>query len=103
MVQTEFAINTARSFVRDCNAAGLFFDKVYLFGSYARGNANEWSDIDLLLVSKRFTQNTFENLNLYLKINARYPAVEAHSYPTDYFLKGDPFIEDVLKTSVEIV
>jgi predicted nucleotidyltransferase len=103
MVQTEFAIKTAKSFVKDCNAAGLFFDKVYLFGSYARGTSNEWSDIDLLLVSKRFTQNTFANLYLYLKINAKYPAVETHSYPTDYFLKGDAFIEDILKTSVEIV
>ena len=103
MAQKEFAINTAKAFLSDCNAAGLYFDKAFLFGSYATGNANEWSDIDLLLVSKRFTKNTFDNLKLFLKINAKYPVVETHTYPTDYFLKGDAFIESVLKSSVEIL
>lgn len=103
MAEREFAINTAKSFVKDCNEVGLFFDKVFLFGSYATGNANEWSDIDLMLVSKQFTQNTFDNLKLYLRINTKYPAVETHTYPTDYFLRGDAFIEDVLKKSLEIL
>jgi predicted nucleotidyltransferase len=102
MAQREFAIKTAKAFIRDCNAAGLFFDKVFLFGSYATEKANDWSDIDLLLVSKRFTNNTFDNLKLYLSINAKYPIVETHPYPTDYFLGGDAFIQDVLKSSVEI-
>ena len=103
MAEKEFAISTAKSFIKDCKNAGLLFDKVYLFGSYAQGNANEWSDIDLLLVSKRFTGNTFDNLKLFLKINAKYPIIETHTYPTDYFLQGDAFIEEVLKSSVEIV
>lgn len=103
MAQREFAVNTAKAFIRDCNSAGLFFDKVFLFGSYATEKANDWSDIDLLLVSKRFTNNTFDNLKLYLKINAKYPIVETHPYPTDYFTNGDAFLEDILKTSVEIV
>ena len=102
MVQTEFAIKTAKSFISDCNAEGLFFDKVFLFGSYATGSANEWSDIDLLLVSKRFTVNAIENLKIYLKVNAQYPVLETHSYPTDYFLKGDAFLKDILKKAVEI-
>ena len=102
MVETTIALNKARSFVKECNEAGLFFNKVYLFGSFAKGNAHEWSDVDLLLVSDQFTRNTFENIKLYLKINARYPEVETHTYPTDYFLKGDSFIEDILKTSIEV-
>ena len=103
MAQQEFAINMAKAFVKDCNKAGIFFDKVFLFGSYARGNANEWSDIDLLLVSKNFTKNTFDNLKLFLKVNAKYPVIETHTYPTDYFLSGDGFVEDALKTSIEII
>lgn len=103
MAEREFALKTARSFIKDCNEAGLFFDKVFLFGSYATGRANDWSDIDLLLVSKKFTNNTFDNLKLYLTVNAKYPIVETHPYPTDYFYKGDAFIEDVLKTSVEVI
>jgi predicted nucleotidyltransferase len=103
MAEREFAISTARAFIKDCNATGLFFDKVFLFGSYAKDNANEWSDVDLLLVSKKFTNNVFDNLKLYLKVNAKYPIVETHPYPADYFAQGDAFLEDVLKTSIEIV
>lgn len=102
MVKREYAINTAKAFIKDCNASGLFFDKVFLFGSYATDNATDWSDVDLLLVSKKFTRNVFDNLKLYLKINAKYPMVETHPYPADYFAEGDAFIEDVLKTSIEI-
>ena len=29
-------------------------NEVYLFGSYARGNAREYSDIDLAIVSDKF-------------------------------------------------
>ena len=49
MVTREIAINTAKSFVRDCKSNGLTFYKVFLFGSAAKGNMHEWSDIDLLL------------------------------------------------------
>ena len=59
--------------------------------------------MDLLLVSKKFTNNVFDNLKLYLKVNAKYPIVETHPYPTDYFVAGDAFIEGVLKASIEIV
>jgi predicted nucleotidyltransferase len=102
VAQKEFAIKTAKAFLAECNKTGLFFDRVFLFGSYASGNANEWSDIDLMLVSKRFTKNTYENLKLFSKVNAKFPVVETHTYPTDYFLEGDAFIESALKTSVEI-
>lgn len=33
--------------------------KAILFGSYAAGNFNEWSDIDLALVSDDFSGNSF--------------------------------------------
>ena len=103
MAQREFAIKTAKAFIKDCNNMGLFFDRVFLFGSYATDKANEWSDIDLLLVSNRFSKDIFANLKLYSSINAKYPIVETHPYPTDYFAEGDAFIEDVLKTSVNIL
>ncbi len=33
--------------------------KAYLFGSYATGTANEWSDIDLALISDKFVGNRY--------------------------------------------
>ncbi len=102
MVTREIAIKIAQSFVKDCNSIGLTFFKVFLFGSMAKGNMHEWSDIDLLLISDQFNENVFDNLKLYSKINIKYPVIETHPYPTDYFLGGDSFINEAIKESIEI-
>ena len=103
MVTREIAINTARSFVRDCKMAGLTFYKVIIFGSVASDKLHEWSDVDLLLISDQFGDNVFENLKLYSKINIKYPIIETHPYPTKYYTDGDSFIDEVIKDSIEIV
>ena len=48
------AINIVRQYVSNLNNAGVVIFKAYLFGSYARNQANENSDIDVLLVSDAF-------------------------------------------------
>ncbi|MEA1875248.1 MAG: nucleotidyltransferase domain-containing protein [Bacteroidota bacterium] len=103
MVTRETAIITAKSFINDCQANGLTFHKVLLFGSAARDMTHEWSDIDLLLISDQFGDNVFDNLKLYSKINIKYPVIETHPYPTKYYYEGDAFISEISKESVEIV
>jgi predicted nucleotidyltransferase len=102
MVTREFAINTAKSFIRDCNLNGLTFYKVLIFGSVAKNNTHEWSDIDLLLISDQFNDNVFDNLKLYSKVNIKYPLIETHPYPTNYYKDGDGFINEIVKDSIEI-
>jgi len=50
-------------------------DKMYLFGSRATGRAHRWSDVDLLVVSKRFQGKGLLDRasQLYLKWNLEYP------------------------------
>ena len=103
MVTREIAINTAQSFIHDCRQNGLTFSRVFLFGSHVKDRAHEWSDIDLLLVSDQFGDNLFDNLKLYSKINIRYPNIETHPYPTEYYEAGDDFLEAIMKESVEII
>ncbi len=103
MVTRETAINTAKSFISDCQLNGLNFHKVLLFGSAAKGLTHEWSDIDLLLISDQFGDNVFDNLKLYSRINIRYPIIETHPYSTKYFYEGNPFITEITKESVEII
>lgn len=103
MVTSESAINTARSFVDECQSNGLIFHKVLLFGSAAKNKTHAGSDIDLLLISDQFSDNIFENLKLYSKINIKYPVIETHPYPTKYYYEGDDFIKEVSKESIEIL
>jgi predicted nucleotidyltransferase len=103
MVTRETAINTANSFLNDCKTSGLTFHKVLLFGSAAKDMTHEWSDIDLLLISDQFSNNVFDNLKLYSKINIKYPIIETHPYPTKYYNEGDDFIQEISKDSIELV
>ncbi len=47
--------------------ADLILDAVYLFGSYARGDAASDSDIDVLVVSPDFSADIIENQMLLLR------------------------------------
>ena len=102
MVTKETAINTVRLFVKECQLNGLRFYKVVLFGSAAKNQTHEWSDIDLLLISDQFGDNVFENLKLYSKVNIKYPIIETHPYPTNYYMEGDDFIHQISKEGIEI-
>ncbi len=103
MVTRETAIKTAKAFINDCVHSGLSFNKVLLFGSVAKNTAHEWSDIDLLLISDQFGDNVFENLKLYSKINLKYPIIETHPYPTNYYLKGDEFLNAISKEGIDLL
>ncbi len=50
----------------------------------------------------QFTDNVFENLKLYSRINIKYPVIETHPYPTKYYYEGDDFIKEISKESIEI-
>lgn len=102
MVTQQTAISTAKAFVEECNSIGLTFDKVMLFGSFAKGLTHEGSDIDLLLVSRKFTDDIFANLKHYNKVNIRYPLIETHPYPYQQFIDGDEFISQIVKEGIEI-
>jgi predicted nucleotidyltransferase len=102
MVTQQAAISTAHEFVKECQAIGLTFNKVLLFGSYAKGSMHEGSDIDLLLISKKFTDDVFANLRQYANVNIRFPQVETHPYSYQQFMEGDEFLQQIIKEGVEI-
>ncbi len=55
--------DTARSiierFLAELTKKGISVEQAVLFGSYAQGTFNEWSDIDLAVVSKKFEGERF--------------------------------------------
>ncbi|OGU12725.1 MAG: hypothetical protein A2X61_10040 [Ignavibacteria bacterium GWB2_35_12] len=102
MLNKELAIKQVKSFLHDCKIIGLNINKVIMFGSAARDDMNEWSDIDIMLVSDNFTRNPFDNIKQYSRININYPDIETHPFPTDYFIESDPFIEEIKRTGIEI-
>lgn len=76
--------------------------KVILFGSYANGFPKKYSDIDLAIVSDDFTENPIHNHRLIIDAAIKYHKIEVHLFDTKYFVEGDPFIEEIIKTGIEL-
>ncbi|EKD28764.1 MAG: nucleotidyltransferase, partial [uncultured bacterium] len=75
----------------------------YLFGSYANGKYNKYSDIDLALVSPSFSGFRFEDakrLNpLVLKINS---SIEVHPINEKDFNNPNPFVKEIIENGIKI-
>ncbi len=89
-------------YIAECNKLGVCFKKVILFGSYARNTPHEWSDVDLALVSDDFSGMRLDDRHKISLANIKFVDIEPHIFNSAYFEKGDPFIEEIVKTGREI-
>jgi predicted nucleotidyltransferase len=104
MSQTE-VINIVRAYLVVLKQAGINIDKAYLYGSYARGEANIDSDIDLLLVSSQFdTNDDYVLAKPWLYTNSVDFRIEPLAIGLKKFTSDDtsPIIEVVRQTGIEI-
>ncbi len=71
-------------------------NKIILFGSYARGNYNEDSDIDLVIISDDFeTMNYWERIDFLTDaIYEIFEPIEALSYTQSEWEKNESFLND---------
>jgi predicted nucleotidyltransferase len=99
------AIRIVKEFIQLCRENKLIFDKVILFGSAAKNQTTPWSDIDVAFISKDFKNDPVEDRRLLNKLsfkNEKFLDIESHPYPTSYFKQGDPFIDEIRRTGIEI-
>lgn len=101
MVNREI-IELVRSFILSI-PSDFGVKKAYLFGSYAKGTAQEDSDIDIALVlvgMTDFFSIQRELMRLRRKIDLR---IEPHPIDEQDFNSGNQFSEEIEKTGIEIV
>ena len=105
MLTRNTAIKTVRSYAKEINEAGVNLRKVIMFGSFAKGTQHEWSDIDVALVADNFSGVGFLDRQHFSGIGIKKPylRIEPITYPTDYFVESDPFIEEIKNTGIEII
>jgi predicted nucleotidyltransferase len=87
----------------DLATVSLRLQAVYLFGSNAKGNTNEWSDIDLAIVSPDFSGDSFEDSKklfpYILKVDS---AIEVHPFRPEDFSVDNPFVREIVDTGVRV-
>jgi len=80
-------------------------DKVFLFGSYARGDQNRWSDIDLCIVSPKFKNYWKANSYLWSKriISDVNYCIEPVGFNNQEFSdKSSMIVSEIKKNGIEI-
>ena len=77
--------------------------KVVLFGSYAKGKQNKWSDVDLCIVSPKFKDpfEAMQYLSLKTSFDMKY-AIEPVGFSVKDFKQGSILINEIKRTGVEM-
>lgn len=79
-------------------------EQAILFGSYARGNYHQWSDIDLALVSDIFEGNRIDDRSKIRRITLRVSSdIEVLPYRPQDFNADNPFVREIMETGIRII
>lgn len=97
-------IATIKKFIDILEKNDIHIEQAVLFGSYARGTADEWSDIDLALVSDCFVGNRMVDRKTIrphkFKVSS---AIEPLPYRPEDFTADNPFVKEILSSGVPVV
>ena len=95
------ALNIAQRYAGAIDAK-YSFSRIILFGSYAKGNYNEESDIDIAVVFKDYSNLLdiqLELMRLRRKIDSR---IEPHPFRESEFKLSNPIVSEIIKYGQEI-
>jgi uncharacterized protein len=81
------------------------FESVYVFGSYARGNSNQDSDIDLALIFRDLDDLKRFDIQVQLMLLASQidTRIEPHPISLNDFYSDNPFVVEIKRTGFEIL
>jgi uncharacterized protein len=78
-------------------------DMAYIYGSQARGQATEWSDIDVAVVSSDFSSDFFEErLTLMRLATETDDRIEPWPFTPGTFSSSDPLASEIMRTGVRV-
>ncbi len=98
-VKTDTTTKLIRRYIRELKKNNIPIQKVFIFGSYAKGTPKEESDIDIALISTVFTGDRFEDRRKIVpfrrKIDSR---IEPMPFRPEDFQKGGILVDEIKKT-----
>ena len=82
----------------------LNVSSIYLYGSYAKGDFTEDSDIDIAVICDDFSgdpvEDTLKLMRIRRKIDNR---IEPHPFRVDEFERLNPYVLEIINTGIKIV
>ena len=101
-MEQEQALTLLRAYIDVVRSAGFHVISAYLFGSAARGEANQDSDIDVALVLENMSDSfdtQVELMKLRRSIDLR---IEPHPFSSSDDGDVTGFFEEVLRTGIKV-
>jgi len=82
-------IEKIKAFIKALIQNNIKIEKVYLFGSYAHGNAKSYSDIDVAIISPDLGKNYLEEMRFLMRI----------AQEIDLMISPDPYSVEEFKNA----
>lgn len=93
----------ARKYVKFLRKTIPNIKKVYLFGSFAKGNTNVDSDIDLAIVFENLSDSFDMQVQL-MKFRRKFDTrIEPHAFRVSDFESSNPLTKEILATGIEVI
>jgi predicted nucleotidyltransferase len=97
-------LKNVQLFLDKLRLSGFHISKAYIFGSYARGQEDKWSDIDVAIVSPQIGNDRFEEriklTELAISVDDR---LEPLPFNLDSFSDDDPFVQQIKNEGLAII
>jgi predicted nucleotidyltransferase len=78
-------------------------DSAYLFGSRAKGASDQWSDIDLAVVSPDFSEDLYEERLALMRLAAAIDdRIEPKSFRPEMFTPNEPLVDEIQKHGIKL-
>lgn len=91
-------------YIEELKRSDIKISHAFIFGSYAKGNQNEFSDIDIALISDQFTGNRYLDRNLVREITLNVSnLIEIMPFTSEEFNSSNPFANEIMETGIRIM
>ncbi|MGD9730683.1 MAG: nucleotidyltransferase domain-containing protein [Desulfamplus sp.] len=95
--------NIIECYLNELDKHNIPIREAMLFGSYAKGNYNKWSDIDIALVSEIFTGDFMENKDKIRKITLSVSSqIEVIPFSLSDFNLQNPLAKEIITTGIKL-
>jgi predicted nucleotidyltransferase len=104
-IDIETLSNIVKNYVADVKSV-IPIDRVFLYGSYAKGTATDQSDLDVCFFSQSFENlSSIEIMSQLFRFTRKYKGVdiEPRGFSTSELSNDNPFVKEILRTGLEII
>ena len=92
------------SYVNLLNYNGIPVQSLFLYGSYAKGEQSEYSDIDIALISEIFEGKRIPDRSKIRKLTLSVSSdLEVMPFNPKDFNMGNPFAREIMESGIKIV